>query len=64
MPISKRKYNPLINNNQKTLSFSDTATDFEKITKIRQCFKYGIIETKTDFVREVVPMRDITVQMT
>ena len=32
MPISKRKYNPLINNNQKTLSFSDTATDFEKAT--------------------------------
>ena len=59
----KRNYNPLINNNQKTLTFLDIATALEKVTP-DSVLSTALLKPKTDFVREVVSMREISTDIT
>ena len=59
----KRNYNPLINNNQKTLTFLDIATALEKVTP-DSVLSTALLKPKIDFVREVVSMREISTDIT
>ena len=59
----KRNYNPLINNNQKTLTFLDIATALEKVTP-DSVLSTALLKPKIDFVREVVSMREISSDVT
>ena len=59
----KRYYNPLINNNQKTLTFLDIATALEKVTP-DSVLSTALLKPKIDFVREVVSMREISTDIT
>ena len=58
-----RNYNPLINNNQKTLTFLDIATALEKVTPDSVLSK-ALLKPEIDFVLEVVSMRQISPDIT
>ena len=59
----KRNYNPLINNNQKTLTFLDIATALEKVTP-DSVLSTALLKPEIDFVLEVVSMRQISPDIT
>ena len=59
----KRNYSPLINNDQKTLTFSDSATTLEKVTP-DSVLSTALLKPKIDFVREVISMREILSDIT
>ena len=59
----KKNYNPLINNNQKTLTFLDIATALEKVTP-DSVLSTALLKPEIDFVLEVVSMRQISPDIT
>ena len=59
----KRNCNPFINNNQKTLIFSDIATALKKVTP-DSVLNTALLKPKFDFLREVVSIREISSDMT